>query len=314
MSAPELGAGAPVLAFDVGGTDTKAALIEESGRLIEVARIATPRDPVHPATAVLTEVGRLAAQFTAAHPGTLPRAAGLLVPGHVDDAAGIGIHSENLGWRNVRFRDRAEALLGLPVAFGHDVRGAGYAEQRLGAAAPYRDVLVVAIGTGIAAAVFIGGELYLGDGLAGELGHARVADGPVCACGGTGCLEAVASAAAIARDYSARSGSRVSGAAEVLARMRAGDRAARLVWEGALDALSLGLSHAVALLSPEAIVIGGGLSEAGSDLFDPLRERLETRLTFHRRPLLVRAVIGGDAGLIGAALQARDLAAAGNAS
>jgi glucokinase len=167
----------------------------------------------------------------------------------------------------------------------------------------------MAIGTGIAGAIFIGGTLYTGGGMAGEMGHSRVADGPVCACGGVGCLEAVASASAIARRYNARTGASVAGAKEVLSRAQTGDPDAVWVWETALDALALGLSHTVALLAPEAIVIAGGLSQAGPALFEPLARRLDAILTFHPRPQLLPATIGENAGVIGAALRARDLTA-----
>ena len=304
-----LGPGAGVLAFDVGGTDTKAALIDESGRMLELERVRTPVSTTGSVDAIFDEIGRLAAAFRDRHPGSILRAAGLLVPGHVDDASGIGVFSENLGWRNVPFRDRASALLGMPVAFSHDVRGAGEAEYRLGAAAPFRDVVVMTIGTGIAGAIFLSGAIHVGGGLAGEIGHSIVADGPDCACGGRGCLEAVASAGAIARRYNALTGASVPGAKEVLERAGAGDPHAVAVWESALDALALDLSHTVALLAPEAIVLGGGLANAGDALFVPLRERLDALLTFQKRPVLLPASIGENAGVIGAALKARDLLA-----
>ncbi len=306
-AAPSLGAGAEVLAFDLGGTDTKAAIVDETGRLLEVVRVPSPRDMSLDAKATFAELVRLGAYFQDHHPEVTPRAVGLMVPGYVDDAAGLGVYSENLGWRNVQFRDRAADLLGLPVAFGHDVRAAGVAEFRLGAAAQFSDVMVMTIGTGIAGAIFIRGELYTGGGLAGEIGHSIVAEGPVCACGGNGCLEAVASAGAIARRYNALTGSDVPGAKQVLERVSAGDTAATQVWESALDALALGLSHTVALLAPEAIVLGGGLTGAGDALFVPLRKRLDALLTFHRRPQLIPATIGENAGVVGSALSARDL-------
>jgi glucokinase len=309
-SAAPLGPGEPVIAVDVGGTDMKAALVDDTGRLVELLRRPTPHDGERTGDAVVEAVARLAEGFRERHPDVVPRAAGLLVPGHVDDEKGVGVFAENLGWRDFPFRDRAEAALRLPVSFSHDVRGAGEAEHRLGAAAPFRDVVVMAIGTGIAGAVFVDGRLYSGGGMAGEMGHSRVADGPRCACGGVGCLEAIASAAAIARRYNARTGAALPGAREVLERAEAGDPDARAVWDSALDALALDLSHTVALLAPEAIVIGGGLSQAGAALFEPLRERLDAILTFHRRPLLLPASIGENAGLIGAALRARDLLAA----
>ncbi|WP_308467655.1 ROK family protein [Rathayibacter soli] len=302
-----LGAGDAVLAFDVGGTDMKAALINEAGELVEVVRVRTPLDGANTAENVVAEAGRLAREFATRHPQLTPVAAGLLVPGEVDDDAGVGVFAENLGWRDMPFRDRLSEILGIPVSFSHDVRGAGEAEYRLGAAAGFSDVVVMVIGTGIASALFVQGRLYSGHGMAGEIGHSKIADGPVCACGGTGCLEAVASAGAIARRYNALTGRNLPGAREVLDRAAAGDADAQAIWSSALDALALGLSHTVALLAPEAIVIGGGLAAAGDTLFVPLRERLDAILTFHRRPLLIPASIGQNAGLIGAALKARDL-------
>jgi len=303
----DLGPGAAVLAFDVGGTDMKAALIDMTGALVEAVRVPTPLDPEHTAQNVVAEAARLAREFAERHPQIVPAAAGLLVPGEVDDESGIGVFAENLGWHRFPFRDRLSDVLGIPVSFSHDVRGAGEAEHRLGAAVGFRDVVVMVIGTGIASALFVDGKLYSGRGLAGEIGHSKIADGPVCACGGIGCLEAVASAGAIARRYNALTGHNLPGAREVLERAAAGDAAAQSIWDSALDALALGLSHTVALLSPEAIVIGGGLAAAGDRLFVPLRERLDAILTFHRRPLLIPASIGQNAGLIGAALKARDL-------
>lgn len=302
-----LGPGEPVLAVDVGGTDMKAALIDAEGRIVDIVRRPTPHDGNRTAEAIVAALVEVAGAFRVSHPGLEPAALGLLVPGHVDDERGVGVFAENLGWHDFPFRDRAEEALGIPVSFSHDVRGAGEAEKRLGAAAPYRDVVVMAVGTGIAGAIFLGGRLLVGGGLVGEMGHSRVADGPVCACGGIGCLEAVASAASIARRYNAATGADVPGAREVLERAQAGDAEALAVWESALDALALDLSHTVALLSPEAIVIGGGLSQAGDALFVPLAERLDRILTFQRRPALLRASIGENAGVIGAALRARDL-------
>jgi glucokinase len=305
--APPLGTGSAVLAFDVGGTDTKAALVDDLGSIRDIVRIPTPLDGKRTASAVVTRIGELAQQLLRNHPDVHPQAAGLVVPGHVDEERGIGVFSKNLGWSNYPFRDRAETTLGLPVSFNHDVRGAGEAEYRLGAAAPFRDVVVMAIGTGIAGAIFIQGTLYTGNGMAGEIGHSKVADDPLCACGGRGCLEAVASAGAIARRYTQATGKVVSGAKDVLDRAAQGDGRAREIWESALDALALDLSHTVALLAPEAIVIGGGLSQAGAAFFEPLELRLDAILTFQRRPKLLRASIGENAAVIGAALRARDL-------
>jgi len=306
----DLGPGEPVVAFDVGGTDVKCCLVDAGGVIVEIRRIPAPPPGADAGRRVVDLVTQAAAYFGDRHPEVTPVGAGLVVPGTVDEGAGIGVYSKNLGWSKFPFRERATEALGLAVAFGHDVRAAGVAEFRVGAAAPFSDAVVVAIGTGIAAAVFIDGRLHSGGGLAGEIGHARVADAPECGCGGTGCLEAVASASAIARRYSAASGHPVTGAKAVLERATAGDPTAVKVWESALDALALGISHAVLLLAPEAIVLAGGLAQAGPRLFAPLERRLDELLTFQHRPRLLPAAVGEDAGAIGAALLARDLRAA----
>jgi glucokinase len=310
-SAPdvELGPGEAVLAFDVGGTDTKSALVDRDGHVLGLRRTPTPRDGDDPAGAIVTALAALAREHLADAPDIRPVAAGVSVPGLVDERNGVGIFASNLGWRDAPIRELVERALRLPVTFGHDVRAAGDAEHRLGAAQGYGDVVVLAIGTGIAGALVLDGRPYAGGGFAGELGHA-LSDphGEPCACGARGCLETIASAGAIARRYSAASGVAVPGAREVLAAAQAGDADAARVWDDAIEALAEALARLVATVAPEAVVIGGGLAQAGPALFEPLGRRLDALLSFHRRPVLLRARLGDDAGLLGTALAARDLA------
>ncbi|WP_350349251.1 ROK family protein [Agromyces sp. G08B096] len=304
-----LGRGAAVLAFDVGGTDTKSALVDASGRVLGLRRTPTPLEAADPAASVVAGIARLAAAYRAEFPEVVPVTAGLSVPGLVDDDAGVGVFASNLGWRDAPIRDLAERALGLPTAFGHDVRAAGEAEHRLGAARGHDDVLVLAIGTGIAAAAIVGGRPLTAGGYAGELGHALSdPQGERCPCGAVGCLETIASAGAIARRYRTASGREVAGAREVLDAARAGDELAATIWGQAVEALAEQLARVVAILAPEVIVLGGGLAEAGPALFDPLAARLDRLLSFHRRPQLVKAALGDDAGVLGTALAARDLA------
>ena len=306
--AAQLGAGEAVLAFDVGGTDMKSALVDRHGRLLGLRRTPTPRGD-DPAAAIVAALATLAREHLAEAPDVRPVAAGVSVPGLVDERSGVGIFASNLGWRDAPIRELAERALGLPVAFGHDVRAAGDAEHRLGAAQGYGDVVVLAIGTGIASSLVLGGRPYAGGGFAGELGHA-LSDphGERCACGAIGCLETIASAGAIARRYTAASGVPVRGAREVLAAAEAGDAHAGRIWDDAVTALAEALARLVAIVAPEAVVIGGGLAQAGPALFGPLGERLDALLSFHRRPVLLHARLGDDAGLLGTALAARDLA------
>lgn len=302
-----IGPGAPVLAFDVGGTDTKAALVDAEGILRDFMQIATPPPGPDVANRLISRLLSTSKQLTARNLDIIPRAVGLLVPGEVDTVKGIAIQAENMGWHNVPIRDLLAHELSLPVAFGHDVTGAGSAEKRLGAASAFEDAVFVSIGTGISCAIFIQGEPYVGSGMAGELGHLRVASEPTCRCGSFGCIEALSSAAAIVRRYNDLSGANLRGAEQVLQRVRNDDEQATAVWESALDALALGLSYITSLFAPEAIIIGGGLSAAGDDLFDPLRIRLNSLLTFQARPRLIPATLGGKAGVVGAAMLARDM-------
>jgi glucokinase len=236
--------------------------------------------------------------------GWRPAAAiGLAVPGVVDEERGVAVWSENLNWSDVPFVALLGERCGLPVALGHDVRTGALAETRIGAARGISDVVYLSIGTGIAAGIVLGGRLHAGGGYAGEIGHTPAGHDEPCACGASGCLEAIASAAAIARRYTARSGRPAAGAAAVLA---AGDADALAVWDEALDALAAALAWIASVLAPEAVVVGGGLSRAGAALFDPLNDRLARRLTFQRVPRLVPAALGDRAGCIGAGLLALD--------
>lgn len=306
--APNLGPGPSVLAIDVGGTQFKAALLGTDGRLAGVRRRPTPRSGNDPGTAIVAAAADLLDELRAA--GNAVDAVGITVPGIVDESRGVGIRSTNLGWRDYPFGDRLADRTGLPCVIAHDVRAAGEAEARLGAARGAQDAAIVTIGTGIAAALRIAGSAYTGGGYAGELGHVVVdPSGPACACGRTGCLEAIASAAAIARRYRELGGDPVSGAADVVARVSRGDAVAILVWESALAALGTGLSLLVAVMAPQVIVVGGGLSEAGPILLDPLRTQLAARCIGLAVPRLVRAELGEDAGTWGAAALARDAAA-----
>jgi glucokinase len=280
-----------VLAVDVGGTDMKAALVDGDANALAFRSQPTPRTPDE----IVDAVASLAGEFGDA------QAIGLAVPGVVDEERGVAVWSENLDWRDVPFVSQISERCGLPVALGHDVRTAALAETRVGAARGLSDVVYLSIGTGIAAGIVLGGRLHAGDGYAGEIGHTPAGHDEPCACGGVGCLEAIASAAAIARRYTARSGRPVAGAKEVL---EAGDADALAVWDEALDALAVALAWIASVLAPEAIVIGGGLSRAGAALLDPLNERIPRHLTFQPMPRLVPAALGDRAGCIGAALLA----------
>jgi glucokinase len=294
-----------VIALDVGGTGMKCALISPIGKIVHAER--HPTDAARGPDAVVSSILEVAAGLagTAAGLGHPARAVGIVVPGVVDEENGVAVWSANVGFREVPLRDRLVERLGLPAVLGHDVRAGGMAEARLGAGQGYRHVLFLAIGTGIAGAHVVDGVAFTGaHGAAGEVGHVIVRPGgPLCGCGARGCLEAVASAAALSRTYSERAGATVS-AAEVASRAAAGEPLAAEVWADLVDALGDGLHTAITLYDPEVVVVGGGLAEAGDELLAPLDKALRNKLTFQRMAGLVRAALGDEAGCLGAGLLA----------
>jgi glucokinase len=316
-----------VIALDVGGTSMKGGLVSSSGEVLLTDRRPTPRaeGPLRVVEAIRAFIDELAE----AGPGA-PSGVGLAVPGLV--TSDTAVYSSNIGWKDVPATDFTS--LEVPVRLGHDVRTGGLAERVLGAGRSEPDFLFLAIGTGIAGAVIIAGEPYGGSsGWGGEIGHIPVyPDGERCACGATGCLEVYASATSVGRRYGERlsrtaslrggtlpppaTGGTVSAggietplgtttttsAEDVVALAMRGDPEASAVWDEALEALSVALASYTLLLDPSSIVIGGGLAEAGPALFEPLAERLQTRLTFRAAPPLRRAALGVNAGMLGAAL------------
>jgi glucokinase len=289
-----------VIAVDVGGTGTKAALV--AGDAGGVRAVARRRRPTRPGgDAVVEDVTALVDELRAGHQVD---AVGVVVPGIVDEVTGTGVYSANLGWAGFPFRDEIRAATGLPTAFGHDVRAGGLAELRQGSARDLTSAVIVPIGTGIAAALVLDGRVSTAPG---EIGHVDVGHGDPCGCGQTGCVEARASSAAIARRYAERTGRRVDGAAGVARLLAEGDADAAAVWREAVDALAKGILLIAALLGPQAVVLGGGLALAGPTLTDPLGGRLDELITFQRRPELRLAALGDEAGCLGAALLAIDM-------
>jgi glucokinase len=291
-----------VLAIDVGGTDIKGAVIGQDGVAAECLARGTGagRGP----DAVLTEVRRLAADLAASAAGRCElMAAGVVVPGFVDPDTGIAHAATNIGWKNVPLRRLLSEDLNLPVAVDHDVRSAGLAEARLGYGRDATDFGFVAIGTGIATAIVVDGMVRRGSrGRGGELGHIPVhPNGARCDCGRQGCLEAYASAAAIARRYAMAAGSART-AAEISGRLSTDPVAAR-VWNDAMTALALALATYISLLDPQLVVLGGGLTQAGPRLLEPLTAELSGLLGTPGPPVRISR-LGVGAGRLGAAILA----------
>src|SRR5258708_7013558 len=270
------GSGGLVAALDVGGTAIKAGLFDRAGEMTYATSVPTGREAGP--DAVVETIERVAAELIVrAHTrGQDIAAVGVAIPGHVDETSGVAVYSENLGWNQVPLRDRLVARLGRKVVVSHDVRCGCIAEHQLGAGKGLSDFVFVTLGTGIGAAMIIRDRLYLGaHGVVGELGHTTVeTNGPPCACGRNGCLEAVSSASSVEREYRQLSGQGIS-AQQVFERAAAGDQDAATVVARAIRGLAVGIINCSMILDPEVVILGGGLARAGDSLFAPLRRAVE---------------------------------------
>ncbi len=304
-----------VIGVDLGGTQLRAARIDQDGRILAVARL--PTDRTGGPEAVILQIERMARDL---RDGTTV-AIGIGIPGTIDVTTGTVLNVPALpGWTAVPLVARLRTSLGLPCVIENDAKAAALGEWQAGAGRGFRNLCYVTISTGIGAAAIVDGRLLRGaGGLAGEIGHTRVSDSPViCACGLTGCWQAVASGVALdRRAQEVASGDPSSAIAHIAAgapiaaphlgaAARAGDTTAlRLLAEHA-ELLGYGLTNLQHVYSPDRIVVGGGVSA----LLDLMQEGIERTMRERLLPgfipaSVVRAALADDAGMVGAAFAAR---------
>jgi len=296
-----------VVAVDVGGTEIKSALVDSDLIVISTINAPTPKADktgVETVKAIVELIAQFSKQQTVS-------AVGLAVPGALDEPAGTSRWSGNLQWENLPIRNLLADAVNIPVAFGHDVRTAAVAEMRSGAAKGARNAIFIPVGTGIAAALIIDGEIRSAEGYAGEIGHVNVNGKYPCVCGKSGCLEPASSTLAISKAYAADSGKAGVTTEEIYKLVVEGDPIATKVWNDATSALARACEILITILAPELIVFGGGLSNAGETFLKPIREYLDSSLTFQRKPRLEIAHYKSQAGAIGCAMLAFDLVKAG---
>lgn len=302
---------------DVGGTKISGGVVAEDGTLVDSARV---RSPATDTAAIADAIADMVNRFAERHD---IEAVGVGAAGYVDRARRTVVFAPNLAWRHVDLSAEIAHRVGKRVVIENDANAAAWGEYRFGAAADVDHLLLVTVGTGIGGGLVLDGALVRGaSGAAGEVGHLRlVPGGHPCGCGNRGCLEQYGSGTALVRDARSAATDGSPDARSLLDRVDGDPQAitGRVITEAARDGdrfavgqlaalgrhLGEGITSLAAVLDPAVIVIGGGVSDAGDLLLDPLRETF----TAHRpgrSDLPIRlAHLGNDAGLIGVADLAR---------
>ncbi len=311
------------LGFDLGGTKMLSQVYNSNWELV-----AKERKRIHPGTNVKGGIERILETIheTLAKASLTPadlHGIGIGCPGPIDMENGIVLDLPNIGWHSIPLRDRLTEALGCPVAVLNDVDAGIYAEHRVGAGQGARNVIGVFAGTGIG-----GGCVYLGEILRGattssfEIGHIQVmSNGPRCGCGQRGCLESVSSRLAIAAQcaraaYRGDAPHLLQAAGTDIANIRsgvlkdsvaAGDKAVESIIKEAARYIGIAVGSVVNLISPDVVILGGGLVEAMPDLFiSQVTKAAEKRVmpAYKGSFKVVPATLGDDAGVLGAALWA----------
>jgi len=302
--------------IDVGGTRIAAGLVERKGRLVKEARTLTPHTdgPFAIVDAVIGLINEVSA-------GTQPAEVagiGIGLPAQIDFLKQSVEFCTNLPLTGVDVRALVTSRIRQDVVIDNDGHCAAIGESRFGAAKGVRDFVMVTLGTGVGGALFLDGQPYRGSrGLGGEIGHivVRIGGAP-CPCGGEGHLEAYLGRPALAAAGRAAAGSYRGGgiaklaggdasaitAEHVVEAARAGDEAALEILADAGDVLGEALVGVVNVLNPRLIVVGGGIGEAAPEILNHAAARIDEHALAGRRDVkLVRAELGNDAGVLGAA-------------
>ncbi|MDP2905924.1 MAG: ROK family protein [Candidatus Omnitrophota bacterium] len=299
-----------IIGIDLGGTNLKAGLVDLNYKIRYRYNLATRRyiQKEGLISAIIYCVNKII-QDNDLRTDEIG-AIGIGLPGPVDPKNGIVHFLPNIpGWRRVRLKKILQNKLKLPVFLDNDVKLIALAEQKLGSAAGFKNSLCITLGTGVGGGLILEGSLYRGlDNAAGEIGHLPINEfGPRCNCGGRACLESYIGNKAILRRARREFGSGIS--LERLSKLAAGgNKKARRFWSKVAGHLGVALAGVVNLLNLDAVIIGGGVSGAGKILFDTVRKTIRIRAMSVQagRVKVLRAKLGSDAGLIGAAILARE--------
>ncbi|MFF4405579.1 ROK family glucokinase [Streptomyces sp. NPDC002536] len=307
------------IGVDIGGTKIAAGVVDEEGTILATCKVPTPPTPEGVIDAIADAVRTVSEGFEV-------EAVGIGAAGYVDDKRATVLFAPNINWRHEALKDKVEQRVGLPVVVENDANAAAWGEYRFGAGQGHDDVICITLGTGLGGGIIIGNKLRRGRfGVAAEFGHIRVVpDGLLCGCGSQGCWEQYASGRALVR-YARQRAQATPGNAEFLLGLGDGtpegiegkhiSLAARQGDPVAVDSfrelarwVGSGLADLASLFDPSAFIVGGGLSDEGDLVLDPIRKSFRRWLVggqWRPHAQVLAAQLGGKAGLVGAADLAR---------
>ena len=311
------------IGFDVGGTNLKVGAVNDEKEIVARRNVAFPKGETYQniASLMADEVKKLAVELNIL--ASEFKSIGVATAGSIDPEGAIILHAHNLGFHNVPMVDEMHRYFpGMPVFLANDADAAALAELHAGAFRGKKTAVLFTLGTGVGGGLILGGKMFKGGmGRGNELGHMIIQDeGPICTCGNKGCIESLCTATWLIRQgrkaiveypvsqiYEMAEGdmNRVT-AKIVIDSAREGDAIAMDIFNAYIDHLSSAIASIAVLLDPEVVGLGGGVSLAGDFLFNPLRERVKQKSFFKVYHEIVPAQLGNDAGIIGAAMLARN--------
>lgn len=306
------------LGIDLGGTNIVAGVVDENYKVVGKGKLKT--NAPRPAEQIVDDMA--AAVFAALESAGVKKediaAAGVGTPGSVDPVKGMVKYANNLGFRDVELCKMLKERTGLDFYIENDANAAAYGEFLAGAGKNTDDFVAVTLGTGVGGGIIIGGKIFSGSNfIGGELGHTVIEmDGEPCTCGRRGCWEAYASATALIRQTKKAMkkdlnsvmwklcGGNIDNVNGITAfdAWRKGDESGTQVVRQYFKYIATGITNVINVFQPELVCIGGGISNEKENLTRPVNELVKEELYGgDDRELVVTALLGNDAGIIGAA-------------
>lgn len=307
---------AVTLGIDIGGTNTVYGLVDIEGNCFHKSSVETMAE--EPAEFLFNRLfSQFKTEFEAVKDKFNLEGIGIGAP-NANYYTGSVVNPPNLKWGNVNLIELTKKYYDLPVAVTNDANAAALGEMMFGAAKDFKNFIEITLGTGLGSGIIVDGDLVYGhDGFAGELGHVIVEpEGRLCGCGRRGCLEAYASATGIKRTvYHILAD--LNGTESILREIpftqltakdistafKKGDKIAEAAFEYTGKILGRALANAVTHTSPEAIVLFGGLANAGELIFEPVKRHMEENLLFiykNKIKVIPSGLAEGDVAILGA--------------